>query len=67
VNTNLVEKLSMLIISVVGASSFHDLDGTLEDAMSAHPRVDRDREELHNLSYDVMKGTCTYYRYDQHR
>jgi carotenoid cleavage dioxygenase-like enzyme len=35
--------------------------------MSAHPRVDRDREELHNLSYDVMKGTCTYYRYDQHR
>jgi carotenoid cleavage dioxygenase-like enzyme len=46
---------------------FDDFLGSLLDPIGAHPRVDREKQHLLNLAYDVNKGTCTYYRYDVNR
>ena len=55
-------EVGQLDISPVG---YDDLDGVLEDPMSAHPKVDREKQEMMHLSYEPLSDIVKLYTFDK--
>lgn len=49
----------------IESKGYDDMDGTLIDAMSAHPRVDRDTNQLMQLAYGLGTEDVHLYTFDK--